>query len=223
MGSQILPGRGHNGFETVAEHDRRCGSRACDCDRRVGGGLYRERTICGRFQPVRPRWPTGDTVSDGGGKLQINADATKGYWSVYQSSLFGDADICVDVSVNTVTDPNGPMAVVDFWLVDNKNYYGLYFAPNGAAAIQRFQNGKLLTPVSWRKAPSLKTDANAVNAVRVTLKGNSIATYFNDQLFYKVNGSQPEGGGQIALEGWAEKANGNIWTFTNLKITDPPQ
>jgi hypothetical protein len=41
--------------------------------------------------------------------------------------------------------------------------------------------------------------------------------------FYKVNGVQPEGGGQIALEGWAEKANANTATFANLKITDPSQ
>ena len=57
----------------------------------------------------------------------------------------------------------------------------------------------------------------------VFLKGNSISIYFNDQLFYKVNGVQPEGGGQIALEGWAEKANANTATFANLKITDPSQ
>jgi hypothetical protein len=175
------------------------------------------------FGEADPGWPVGDNVAIGGGKLQIKADAGKDYWSIYGASLFGDADICVDVSVNAASDPTGPGGAVDFWLVDSNNYYGVYVAPNGFAAIQRVQNGKLLSPVSWRKAPSLKTGANVVNAIRVTLKGNSISVYFNDQLFYKVNGVQPQGGGQIGLEGWAEKANPNIWSFANLKITDPPQ
>ena len=127
------------------------------------------------------------------------------------------------MSISPVTDPGGSGAALDFWLADTKNYYSLAIAPNGTAALNRFVNGKLLTPIGWRKAPSLKTGANAVNSIRLTLKGNSISIYFNDQLFYKVNGVQPEGGGQIALEGWAEKANANTATFANLKITDPSQ
>ncbi len=51
-----------------------------------------------------------------------------------------------------------------FWLADSNNYYGVYIAPNGFAAIDRVQNGKVLSPVSWRKATSLKTGANAVNS-----------------------------------------------------------
>jgi hypothetical protein len=175
------------------------------------------------FGQADPGWPTSDNVVIGGGKLQIKSEATKDYWTIYGAALFGDADICVDVSVNTATDPSGPGAGVDFWMSDTNNYYGVFIAPNGTAAIFRIQNGKALTPVSWRKAASLKTGANAVNTIRLTLKGNSISTYFNDQLFYTVQGQQPQGGGQIALEGWAEKANPNIWSFSNLKVTDPSQ
>jgi hypothetical protein len=175
------------------------------------------------FTQVDPGWPSFDQVSIGGGKLQIKSDANKGYWAVYGGNVFGDADICVDVSISPVTDPSAPGAALDFWIADTKNYYNLGITPNGMAALSRFVNGKLLSPISWRKAPSLKTGANAVNSIRLTLKGNSISIYFNDQLFYKVNGVQPEGGGQIALEGWAEKANANTATFANLKITDPSQ
>jgi hypothetical protein len=175
------------------------------------------------FGEADPGWPTGDNVSIGGGKFQIKADAGKDFWSIYGAALFGDADICVDLSVNTASDPSAPGAGVVFWLADGNNYYAAYILPNGSASIQRIQNGKNLRVVDWRKAPSLKTGAGAVNAIRLTLKGNTIFCYFNDQLFYKVNGAQPQGGGQFGFEAWAEKANPNIWSFTNLKITDPPQ
>jgi hypothetical protein len=175
------------------------------------------------FGQADPGWPTADNMSIGGGKFQIKSDAGKDFWSIYGASLFGDADICVDVSVNTASDPSGPGAGIVFWLSDTNNYYSVYIAPNGTAAIDRVQNGKLLSPVAWRKAASLKTGANAVNTIRLTLKGNSISCYFNDQLFYTVQGAQPQGGGQIGLEAWGEKANPNIWSFSNFKVTDPSQ
>src|SRR5262249_34861997 len=114
------------------------------------------------FGQVDPAWPTSDNISIGGGKLQIKADAGKDFWAIYGGSLFGDADICVDVSVNTVSDPTGPGAGVVFSFVDSNNYFAIYFSPDGTAAIQRHQNGRLLSPVGWRKATSLKTGANAV-------------------------------------------------------------
>jgi hypothetical protein len=175
------------------------------------------------FGQADPGWPTSDNFSIGGGKFQIKPDAGKDVWSIYGASLFGDADICVDVSVSAASDPTGPGAGVVFWLADSNNYYGVYIAPNGFAAINRIQNGKVLSPVSWRKATSLKTGANAVNTIRLTLKGNAISCYFNDQLFYTIQGAQPQGGGQFGLEAWSEKANPNIWSFTNLKVTDPSQ
>ena len=75
---------------------------------------------------------------------------------------------------------------------------------------------------TWRASPALKTGAGVVNAIRVTLKGNSISTYFNDQLFYTVTGNQPKGGGFLGFAFESEKAGPNTWSFTNLKVTDAP-
>jgi hypothetical protein len=175
------------------------------------------------FGQVDPGWSTDDAISIGGGKFQVKLDPGKFDSAGYNAALFTDADICVDVSVNAVSDPNGPGAGLFFWFIDGKNYYEVLIAPNGNASIQRTQNGRNLRPVDWRKAPSLKTGAGAVNSIRLTLKGNTITCYLNDQLFYKVNGAQPDGGGTIGFEAWAEKANTNIWSFSNLKITDAPQ
>lgn len=174
------------------------------------------------FGQADPAWPTADSISIGGGKMQIKPDAGKDNWAIYQGAFFGDADICVDVSVNPVSDPTAFSAEVVFWLVDSSNYFEVYIAPNGFASIARVQNGRALTPVGWRKAASLKPGANVVNSIRVTLKGNSISTYFNDQLFYTIQGAQPQGGGLIGLDANSEKSP-NTWSFSNLKITDPPQ
>jgi hypothetical protein len=170
-----------------------------------------------------PSWPSPDDVfSIGDGKIQLTAEADKGAWVQYGGALFDDADICVDISVSGVTDPSGSYGGLLFWFVDADNYYGFHYDPAGDASILRMQNGKLLWPVRWRKVPTLKTGSDAVNSLRVTLKGNSITSYINGQQFFKVNGDQPKGGGQFGFDGFSEKANPNPWTFTNLKITDVP-
>jgi len=168
-----------------------------------------------------PAWPAGDDFSIVGGSIQIKEAAGKSDSMAYGGALVGDADICVDASVGTFKDPTGPGGGVIFWQTDWSNYYGLTIAPNGQAAIFRIQNGKTLFPVQWRAAASLKTGANVVNNIRLTLKGNKVSAYFNDQLFYSVQGQQPQGGGQFGFTGWSEAAAPNVWTFQNLKVTDP--
>jgi hypothetical protein len=176
------------------------------------------------FNQVNPAWQDASDVSIGGGRWQATAPDNQGmYWDFYQGRLVGDADICFGMSLDKVSDPTDTGAGPVFWQKDQDNYTVLLVAPNGYATIFAYQNGTQLTLSTWRASPALKTGAGAVNAIRLTLKGNSISTYFNDQLFYTVTGTQPKGGGFFGFAFESEKAGPNTWSFTNLKITDPSQ
>lgn len=176
-----------------------------------------------------PTWPVPrDDIAIGGGKFQGKAPVTKWNWAITAAVNVGDADICVDLSVNPVSDPTQTYGGVVFWLgggdPDSPNFYQVMIDPAGDASLQAIQNKKLTQPVSWRKAASLKTGANVVNSIRITLKGNKISIYFNGQPWYtNLSGVQPQGGGEWGLQFTSEKAAPNVWTFSNLKVTDPSQ
>ena len=102
--------------------------------------------------------------------------------------------------------------------------YTVLISPAGNAALVRNLKGKQLLPVSGRQATSLKTGAGVVNSIRLTLKGNKISIYFNGQPWYtNLSGVQPQGGASWGPIYFSEKAATNVWTFSNLKVTDPSQ
>lgn len=171
-------------------------------------------------------YPQGFTATIGGGKAQVQAPANQQYGIIYQGQLFTDADICVDLSVASVVnaaDPKGPAgAGIVFWQQDWNNFYTVFLDTSSSGAIYRWQNNRALALVSWTQASSLKGGAGALNSMRVTLKGNTISTYFNGTLFKTIPSVQPSGGGAFGLWWWSESSSPNTWTFSNLKITDPP-
>jgi hypothetical protein len=173
------------------------------------------------FSQPDPAWPAGDDLSIGGGSLQMKEAANGNGGYTYGGGLVGNADICTDLSVDSAKDPTGPGAGIVFWQTDWNNYYQIAIAPNGQAGLARIQAGKVLMPIQWRAAASLKTGPKVVNNIRVTLNGNSISTYFNSQLFYTITGQQPQGGGSFGVTAWSESAQANVWTFQNMKVTDP--
>lgn len=199
------------------------GSMALAANSALAAGCTGNVQFSDDFSQVNPAWQDASDVSIGGGRWQGTAPDNQGmYWDFYQGRLFADADICFGMSVNSVSDPTDTGAGLVFWQKDQDNYTALLVAPNGYATIFAVQAGTTLTLSSWRASPAIKTGAGAANAIRVTLKGNSISTYFNDQLFYTVTGNQPKGGGFLGFAFESEKAGPNTWSFTNLKVTDAP-
>ena len=183
------------------------------------------------FRDVDPAWPidAATTVyAAGSGKFTITPDANgapNATWiALYGGSLFTDADICVTITFppagDGVNDESGGLA---FWGTDINNVYRFGISPAGTASIIRWQNGKVLFPVTWRKAEAVKTAPGSVNTLRLTLNGMSATTYINDKLFFTIKGQPPEGGGEIGLSaGKGEKAS-LPFIFTDLKVTDLPK
>jgi hypothetical protein len=168
-------------------------------------------------------WPQNTNTAIGAGKAVIRPEAGKNGSMIYQGDLFENADICFDVAISEPRNPGSAVAGLIFWFDDWENWSTLLFSPDGSSSIVRFQKGKSLSPVAWRKADAIKTAANAVNKIRVTLKGNAVTAYFNDKVFAPIKMSPPAGGGKMGLYAASENDGVNTFTFTNLKITEPPR
>jgi hypothetical protein len=193
----------------------------CTGNSQLPGDIFAQNT----FWPTTG-FPAGFSVNIGGGKAMVQSPASQQYGIIYSGQLVSDADICVDLSVASVknaTDPNGPAgAGIVFWQQDWNNFYTVFLDTSASGAIYRWQNNRALALVGWQPVASLKGGAGATNTMRVTLKGNTITTYFNGTLFKSIPSVQPSGGGAFGLWWYSESAGPNTWTFSNLKITDPP-
>jgi hypothetical protein len=80
--------------------------------------------------------------------------------------------------------------------------------------------GKLQVTSPFRKQAALKTGADAKNTLRVTVKGNSITVYANDQKVAAYRTNPGEGALGLFAEGDNDKPT--VWRFSNFKLTEAP-
>ncbi len=171
------------------------------------------------FTQVDPAWSlTSPYTAISGGKLRINAKPGYGYGAFYEGALFGEADMCVDITMPEAREPNAISAGLLFHFADFDNTLMVLVNADGYICLQRREDKQTLFPVTWRKTSVLKTGTSAVNSLRVTWKGAAVSIGLNDQSI--VTGKVPglTGKGKIGLVGYSEKSGSNIWQFSNLKI-----
>jgi hypothetical protein len=171
------------------------------------------------FAEADPGWGTNDSLVIGSGHAQLKSQPGGVAGSFYSGSFFEDADICIDVAAPAAKNPAEVNAGLVFWADDWDNFYMFQITPGGQASIYRSQKGKSMFPVSWRKA-DVKTGANAANTLRLVLKGTSATAYINDKQFAAFKGMPPKDGSLIGMFGASENGAVNVWTFSNLKVTD---
>jgi hypothetical protein len=168
-------------------------------------------------------WQKFKGAAIGGGKAVLAADAGKSTALIYGGALFENADICVEVTIDQFRDPSGTAAGLYFWHDDWDNTGIFLISPDGQATIIRYQKGKKLTPVAWESTDLVDTKPNAVNKLRLTLKGKTQAAYINDKLFAELTMVPPVDGGKIGFDAESENDASNSWTFTKFRITEPPR
>ncbi len=169
------------------------------------------------FTTLDSAWSAdGGSLNVNGGRMQITSDP--GYFGLgsYEGSFFPTGDFCVDVVAGDVKDQTTIIAGLAFLEKDNQNMYIFAIRPDGSAMIIRRQSGGWLHPVPVQKFAAVKSGANVVNTLRLTLKDGTASAYVNDQLFstFKV---QAEPLGKVGLY---VEAEGTTYNFGRLKVTD---
>lgn len=171
------------------------------------------------FRQVDAAWDQADWFSIGAGQAKITPDKGYGLTVFYNGTLFENADMCVDLTMPEIGNPDETIGGVVFWGDDYSNYYGLFVSGHGTAAILRYQNKRWLAPVRWRKV-DMKPQAGASNTLRVKMDGNTAQTFINDKPFALIKGAPKQGGSLIGFHAESESAKPDTWIYSNLKITN---
>ena len=175
------------------------------------------------FDALKPTWGEAtDAIRIDNGQLVISPPSGTYVWAVNNAGLYDDIDMCVTVTTVTGGDPTQAKAGPIFWYDDVNNFYVFEIAPNGKASVWRRQRGKWLAQVDWRDAESANKGDGAINELRVTTVGSDATFYVNGTEFRKVSGSPPDKGQQIGLFAGSPDSDAAVFSFDDLKATNPP-
>jgi hypothetical protein len=167
-------------------------------------------------------WGNADWITIGGGSMELKLRA--GYQGVarYLGDVPKDFDLCFDVTYPQTksADGSGTLGGIALWFKDYDNMHAIITSPVGAIAAGKTANGKFTLLSPFRKYPSLKAGAGQKNTLRVTVKGNSVTVYANDQRAAVFRATPIEG--DFGLYATSEQDNANAWKFSNVKMTDVP-
>jgi hypothetical protein len=174
------------------------------------------------FQNDGGTWDSAEWIKIGGGIAELSLPA--GYAGVmrYLGDVPKDFDMCVDVTYPATATPEGAGGVggVGLWFTDYENVNLVATAPAGVIGAVRISKGKLVLTSPFRKQNVLKAGPNAKNTIRVTVKGNQVTVYANDQKVASYRTTPGEGA--LGLFAEADKDKPTAWKFSNFKLTEAP-
>jgi hypothetical protein len=168
-------------------------------------------------------WTKADWITIGGGSMELKLPS--GYMGTagYRGDVPKDFDLCFDVTYPQMKAPAGmALGGIDLWFKDHDNKHAIITAPIGIIGAGRMANGKFTPLAPFRPFPSLKTGPGQKNTLRVTVKGNSVTLYANDQRVSTFRATPIEGD-IFGFHATSEQDNVNAWKFSNLKITNAPE
>jgi len=157
----------------------------------------------------------------GGGAAEFKLDAGKGGFAPYLGGAFKEFDACVDITNPAFTSADAPpVAGFGFWIKDFKNMSLVLAVPLGAMFAIRATNGRVLMAAPPRKHDAIKAGPGATNSYRLTVKGNNVTYYANDQRIGGFRGTPDD----TVMGFYAEAGKEAVsWKFSNFKLTEPPK
>jgi len=172
------------------------------------------------FKELDPAWsPVFGKYTASGGKLQVQSDPGKVAVMHYEGDFFPSADLCIDISLPNVKDPEEVFAGVSFTTSNGTYYYGI--RPDGQAGVLRYAGG-WLRPVAPRKVDALRTGPNVTNTIRIVWKADdpTVSTFINDRPFVNFKANEANKNRKIGI--YAE-TEGAVFLYSNLKVSTPPR
>lgn len=172
------------------------------------------------FSTLDPGWGPPDGIqSVAEGKLIFKPAAGSSYVSLYQGTLFDDADIRVKIS-EIEGDMDEPAGIV-FWASDYNNFYTAQVLANGSAGISQFKQGRWVAPVPYKARDSVAKGVGQVNELRVVTQGKRATFYVNGQEIAAIDGTPPNGGSKIGFRAVSGMQSIYTWSFSELTFGKP--
>ena len=173
------------------------------------------------FQNSDGPWDSAEWIKIGGGFAELTLPPTYGGVMRYLADPPPDFDLCVDITYPSISKPDGGgIGGIALWFKEFQDTYLVGTTPAGVMGALRIRQGKplLLSPV--RKYAAIKTGAGAKNTFRVTVKGNTVTMYANDQRTASFRGTPGEG--TIGLFAESPQDGASPWKFSSFKLTEAP-
>ena len=167
-------------------------------------------------------WATAPWFSIAGGAAEFKMPPGQDGFIPYLGGNFKEFDVCIDIANPAVKNADAqPLAGIAFWFNDFQNMAAVLVTPAGVMFSIRNSKGRSLLASPPRKINALKVGNDAVNTLRVTVKGQNVTLYANDQRVGAFRGTPEDG--VVGLIAESEKDQVTAWKFSNFKITEPPK
>jgi hypothetical protein len=167
-------------------------------------------------------WATATWFSIAGGAAQFKMEPGQSGFIPYLGGNFKEFDVCVDVANPAFKNADAPpVAGLGFWFNDFQNMAAVLVTPAGVMFSIRNSKGRSLLASPPRKIAALKAGDGASNTLRVTVKGQNVTLYANDQRVAAFRGTPEDG--VIGLLAESEKDQVTNWKFSNFKLTEAPK
>jgi len=174
------------------------------------------------FSSADGPWAPAPWFSIAGGGAEFKLEPGNTGIIPYLGGNFKEFDACVDIANPAFKNPDAPpVAGLAFWANDFQNLGAVLLSPVGVMVSIRNTKGRSLLASPPRKVAALKSGNGAVNTLRVTVKGQNVTVYANDQRVASFRGNPEDG--LVGLIAESEKDQVTSWKFSNFKLTEPPK
>jgi len=175
------------------------------------------------FHKQDPGWSfiIGDQAYFADGQLVLKPKQGLTYTARYLPLHYENATICAHIkSPPEWKTLDGVSAAVIFWAANANNFYAAQIRPDGSYWISRYFGGTWITVIPRTNSAQIKTGANAVNEVAVTLVDNFGALFINNVKVQEFRGQPPLGGGAVGLHAESEATSSDEWRFLDIAVMD---
>jgi hypothetical protein len=176
-----------------------------------------------KFETLDPAWGFQEqdpTRSNGAEGLVYNLQPKDSVHDLNQSGIYDNYEVCAVFATKVPMDGNAYVSV-NFWASDNDNKYGAAIYPAvGTFNVYRFENKKILFPVSAKSNPAISKGTDVTNEISVTVNGNKGTLAINDKNVIEFTGKPPEGGSQFGFLVGAADTGQSTLTLKRFQVRE---
>jgi hypothetical protein len=175
---------------------------------------------------TRPDKGWGDSseiVQFAPGRVVLKPSPNAPSWVWNTDHVYEAAEICVDAELTRGDWTAETCAALQFWVVDNSNFYVFGVCGNGTAQVWRYLKDKWQPQVFNKQVKGLDPEHAGTISLSVIHIGTKAILYVNGDQVGQIQGRPPKGGTKAGVfaQTTAPNSPANV-EFTFFKVMDAP-
>jgi hypothetical protein len=157
------------------------------------------------------------------GKVVLKPSPNAPSWVWNTDHVYDAAEICVDAELTRGDWTDNTCAALQFWVVDNSNFYVFGICGNGNALALRFLKDKWQQPVLMKHVKGIDFESVKTISLSVIHAGTKALFYVNGEQVGQIKGKPPTGGTKAGVFAQTTEPNSPAhMEFTFFKVVDAP-